>query len=160
MNRKTIVTEILCFENPAELPEETQRLLLEAKNALEKSYSPYSGFSVGAALRLSNGVLLSGANFENASYPLCLCAERVALAAAAAQFPGVPVLSIAITVAYAKKQALQPAAPCGACRQVILEVENKQNHPIKILLQGESETVLEIASGKDLLPLGFDGGWL
>src|SRR5690606_16195428 len=160
MNRKTIVTEILCFENPAELPEETQQLLLEAKNALEKSYSPYSGFSVGAALRLSNGVLLSGANFENASYPLCLCAERVALAAAAAQHPNEVILEIAITVAYSRKPALQPAAPCGACRQVILEVENKQTHPIQILLQGESETVLKIASGKDLLPLGFDGGWL
>ncbi|HMR44271.1 MAG TPA: hypothetical protein PKC40_10575, partial [Saprospiraceae bacterium] len=102
MNRKTIVTEILCFENPAELPEETQQLLLEAKNALEKSYSPYSGFSVGAALRLSNGVLLSGANFENASYPLCLCAERVALAAAAAQHPNEVILEIAITVAYSR----------------------------------------------------------
>ncbi|HMR43467.1 MAG TPA: hypothetical protein PKC40_06525, partial [Saprospiraceae bacterium] len=78
----------------------------------------------------------------------------------APQPPNEVIWKIATPVAPPPKPAFQPAAPCGACRQVILEVENKQNHPIKILLQGESETVLEIASGKDLLPLGFDGGWL
>ncbi|HHB79651.1 MAG TPA: cytidine deaminase [Saprospiraceae bacterium] len=135
-----------------------QRVVLkEAKKALKKSYSPYSGFQVAAAIELANGEIISGANYENAAYPLCLCAERVALAAAAAQFPNVKILRMAVTVKSKEHPQLKPAAPCGACRQVILETENKQRQPMEIILQAEKGDVLVIPEGRSLLPFGFDG---
>lgn len=132
-------------------------VLKEAKKALKKSYSPYSGFQVAAAVELANGEILSGANFENAAYPLCLCAERVALAAAASQYPNVAVVRMAITVKSKEHPQTKPAAPCGACRQVILETEMKQKLPMEIILQAEKGDILVIEEGRSLLPFGFDG---
>ncbi len=136
---------------------QNQRLVLkEAKKALKKSYSPYSGFQVAAAVELANGKILSGANFENAAYPLCLCAERVVLAAAAAEYPNVKILRMAITVKSKEHPQTKPAAPCGACRQVILETEQKQKNPLELILQAEKGDVLVIPQGGTLLPFGFD----
>ena len=106
-----------------ELVEMDQKILLLAKNQLQYSYSPYSNFKVGTGLYLENGQLIGGSNQENASYPLCLCAERVALAAAAATHPNIPILTLAVTVKHPDKVIGKPAMPCGACRQVICEVE-------------------------------------
>ncbi len=93
------------------------RLLEAAREVLEKAYVPYSGFRVGAALLTGNGAVFSGANVENASYGLTICAERAAVAAAvAAEGPGLKIEALAVVC-----EALQACAPCGACRQVILE---------------------------------------
>ena len=148
------------YKDTRRLSEAQRALLAEARKALRKSYSPYSGFKVGAAVELANGKVLSGANFENASYPLCLCAERVALAAAAAQYPGVPVVRMALTVSGGSKAQTQPVAPCGACRQVILEVQYKQKQPMELILRGEKGEILVIPNGGDLLPFGFSGDFL
>ncbi len=160
MKEITLSTKIQAYESAAELPSEYRELMETAHAALEDSYAPYSNFKVGAALLLDNGQVVKGANQENAAYPMCLCAERVALGGAASRFPGQVVQAMAITVHNPKKKIAQPAAPCGACRQVISETEDRQKRPITLLLQGSEGEVYLIESGKALLPLSFHGGYL
>mgnify|MGYP005993558605 CR=1 FL=1 len=142
------------------LPQADQVLLAAAAKALDKAYAPYSNFHVGAAVLLDNGEILSGANFENAAYPMCLCAERSTLATVISTYPEAKILQMAIRVRNPQKPVVQPAAPCGACRQVMVEAEHRQSGDIKILLQGESGPVYVLASAKVLLPFYFDGTFL
>jgi cytidine deaminase len=141
------------------LPEADQQLLDVAAECLDLAYAPYSKFRVGAALRTGNGHIVKGANQENASYPLCICGERVALFNKAVSFPEESVTSLAIRVS-GSKPINRPAPPCGACLQVISEFERRQNGPIRILLQGDTDEVLFFTSVKDLLPIQFDGSFL
>ena len=155
-----ITTAVKVYDAPEMMAKEDQHLLAEAKAAMEDSYSPYSQFKVGAAILLDNGIILRGSNQENAAYSMCICAERVALSTADSQFQGVPVVAIAVT-ATSKNHALdKPISPCGACRQAIAESEYKHETTMKIIMQGETGEVYELASGKDLLPFGFDGSVL
>ncbi len=156
----TIQTNIEAYAQADQLDAIGQMLLQKAKEALPHAYAPYSGFRVAAAVLLTNGEVLVGTNQENAAYPMCLCAERVALGAAHAQFPGIAVQAIAITVQNTNKIVAQPAAPCGACRQVIREAEFRFGNNIEIILQGETGEIYKLKSGKDLLPLSFDGSFL
>lgn len=156
MKEIKLETTITIFSSSAELASEDQELLEAARDAVEHSYSPYSKFQVGAAVRLKNGVIISGSNQENAAYPICLCAERVALAAAASQYPKVSVTSIAVTVKNAGKRVTRPAGPCGACRQALAEWEQRFQQKIKVILQGEGGDVYLISAAGDLLPLSFD----
>jgi len=160
MQKKSLTIYYEAFGSIDALPENDRLLLLEAKAALNSAYAPYSAFQVGAAVRLENGTVMRGANQENAAYPMCLCAERVALAAAHATYPRSRVLGIAITARYAPKPVAAPATPCGACRQVIAETEDRFGQPMTVLLQGETGLILKFASGRDLLPLGFAGSAL
>jgi cytidine deaminase len=160
MQKKSLTIHFEEFDSMDELPEADRRLLQAAKASLEKAYAPYSGFQVAAAVRLENGAILTGANQENAAYPMCLCAERVALAAALAAHPQSPVQSIAVTVRYPRKKVAMPATPCGACRQVIAETEDRFGQAMSVLLQGESGAILKFKAGRDLLPLGFSGSTL
>ena len=139
-----------------ELTAEQQILVTKAKDATANSYSPYSKFRVGAALKLVNGDISIGANQENASYPVGLCGERVALFAAQAQHPDIPLKTIAIAVRNAEGFMDEPISPCGMCRQAIMEVEDRYKRPIEILLYGEKGTLV-IKSIRDLLPLYFVG---
>lgn len=148
------------YEQQEQLPQAEAALVAEATAALSKSYSPYSKFRVAAAVRLDNGELLSGANFENAAYPMCLCAERSVLAAAASIFPGVAIKSMAITVENPLKPVRQPAAPCGACRQVMAETEHRQSAPMQVILRGQEGSTFVFSSARDFLPLSFDGDYL
>lgn len=138
-----------------ELSEAEQALLSKAKEACALSYSPYSNFKVGCSILLANGVMVLGANQENASYPICLCAEGVALANATANYHDVTLLSMAITIQTKAGKVIDPVAPCGLCRQSILEYENRQQKEIVIYLKGEGEKVYKVDSIKDLLPLNF-----
>ena len=108
-----------------ELSEEEQKLIELAKKATDNSYSPYSHFRVGAALRLDDGTEIIGANQENAAFPVTLCAERTAIFAAQAQYPEHAVMQLAIAARNENGFMPMPTAPCGSCRQVILEVENR-----------------------------------
>jgi cytidine deaminase len=155
-----IRTTIEVHENAASLPETARQLLALAKETLPQAYAPYSHFQVAAAVLLANGETLAGGNQENAAYPMCLCAERVAIGAAHAQFPDVPITMLAIAVQNKRKKVELPAAPCGACRQVICELESRFGNDIEIYLQGESDEIYYIKSGKDLLPLSFDNSFL
>ena len=134
---------------------EDKTLLESAKNAIKGSYAPYSHFHVGAAVLLEDGTIVIGSNQENVAYPSGLCAERVAIFAASAQHPNKVIKSIAIT-AYSKEVHLEhPVTPCGSCRQVITEYEEKQNSEIQVLLADANGDVIKLKSSIDLLPLLF-----
>lgn len=107
-----------------------------AIKATEHSYSPYSHFAVGAALLLENGNEVMGANQENAAYPSGLCAERSAIFAAQSQWPDQAITTLAIAARTGGGLVREPIVPCGACRQVILEIEARYKRPVRILLHG------------------------
>lgn len=159
MKIKTIHQELKLYTSK-ELKQYEVELLNKAKDFLELSYAPYSHFNVSTALLLENGEIVAGANQENASYPLCICAERVALHHAAMRFPGVKIKLMAITARNAHRSDLGPIPPCGACRQVIAEYEKMLDCKIRILLKGNKEEVLELTSIEQVLPLGFNSGFL
>lgn len=157
MKEKHIIFAYKVYGNAADLSEDDRKLLAEAEQAVSGSYAPYSKFHVGAALRMADGRVVHGSNQENASFPLGFCAERTALSAAASLASGVAIEVIAIKVCSELTEVKEPAAPCGICRQVLLEAEAKHRRDIRIILQGESGPVYVIHSAKDLLPLYFDG---
>ena len=137
-----------------ELDSEEQRLVNLAKDATNNSYSPYSNFAVGAAIRLADGREMIGANQENAAFPVGLCAERSAIYAAQSQFPDQPIVAIAIAAKNAQGFMNDPISPCGSCRQVMIEMEQRYKRTIKIYLYGTKGTYV-INSIKDLMPLSF-----
>ncbi len=142
-----------------ELPVEFEKIIAHAKNATHNSYAPYSHFYVGAALLLDDDTILEGSNQENASYPIGLCAERIALAAKASLAPDKKIKAIAISVRKEEGFLKEACAPCGICRQSIFESENQQCQDIKVILYGEDE-ILIFKSIKDLLPFHFDASYL
>jgi len=153
MEKKIIHSEINVLQLH-ELEPEIMVLINKAKEQTDNAYAPYSNFRVGAAVLLENGALFVGSNQENAAYPSGLCAERVALFYANAQFPIIPVKAIAIA-AYANNKFLnEPVSPCGSCRQVILESETRFDNPIDIYLYGQ-ECIYHIPGIKQLMPLSF-----
>ena len=129
-------------------------LLHKAEEILKKAYSPYSKFNVGASLLLEDGTYVLGNNQENASFPCGICAERVALFATRANNPHLKIKKIAITTKSEEFNIESPIAPCGMCRQVLLEYEEQQKEPIEVLLFNETKT-LKFKQAKDLLPLHF-----
>lgn len=153
--RQTHTVVFFEHEEPEALSPGDRRLLAEAQKALVQAHAPYSGFRVGAAALLSNGAIVSGANFENAAYPMCLCAERSTLAAAVSQYPEARVTTLAVTAATERMVVNSPAMPCGACRQVLFEFEQKYGHSIRLVLQGQSGPVWVFERASDLLPFAF-----
>lgn len=137
------------------LAEEDKKLIEISRSMTHNAYAPYSEFWVGAAVLLDNGEIVKGSNQENAAYPSGLCAERVAVFSASALFPGVKMRSIAISARNDHKPLSHPVSPCGACRQVLLEYEFKQEGPLRVLLSSDSGKVYIVEKVKDLLPLSF-----
>ena len=154
MKKKDISVSVKIYETGDELPVEMKELVDKAKEAGEKAYAPYSGFQVGAAVLLGNGEIITGSNQENAAYPSGLCAERVAVFYAKAKYPDVPLKQLAVIAIKDGEVVETPAAPCGACRQVLIEYEDKQGAPLSVLLAGKGETI-KIERSSDLLPLAF-----
>ena len=143
------------FDNIEELNLEDQELLKKAWEACDSAYAPYSKFNVGAAVLLDNGKIVSGNNQENAAYPSGLCAERTAMYYASAHYPGVPMKAIAVGVKSEVVQLLEPASPCGSCRQVMAEYEHLHDTKLRIIL-GSPKTKILIVEGIDnILPLSF-----
>jgi len=140
---------------PNELPDEVVTLFQHAKAALKDAYSPYSKFRVACAIRLVNDEIVTGTNQENAAYPAGICAEGIALGACASLHPNVGAKELFITIASDEFQVEQIAAPCGICRQQLLEFETRFNTPISVWLGIEGKPVIRLASVKDLLPLAF-----
>ena len=142
-----------------ELSAEDRELVDMAIAMTATSYSPYSHFQVGAALRLADGQVFKGSNQENAAFPSGLCAERTAFFAASANAPEVPPVALAIAAQTGGQFLENLVAPCGACRQSLLEAEARFKQEIRVLLYGTSGTYV-IRSVRDLLPLTFDGSEL
>ncbi|MEZ4949584.1 MAG: cytidine deaminase [Saprospiraceae bacterium] len=143
-----------------ELSKKQQILIEAAKKAMETAYAPYSEFKVGAALELLNGEIITGSNMENASYPLCICAEHVAISRAHASFPEQAIQKIAIVAKGNKHFSETPVPPCGACRQIIVEAETRFETQMEVILQSNSGKTWIFASGKSLLPFSFDANYL
>ena len=136
---------------------DADRLLLEAAlRSAKGAYSPYSKFHVGAAVLLADGTTVCGSNQENAAYPSGLCAERTALFAASAQHPDCRDFTALAIVGIDADGRQCEASPCGACRQVMLEYERRQGHPMRILLLTDGGSARLFSSARDLLPFGFD----
>jgi cytidine deaminase len=138
-----------------DLDSESKYLVHKAKEATSHSYAPYSKFLVATALILEDGTVVTGANQENASYPLCMCAERVALYAAASQYPGKKIMKLAIVAHKKNHKELTPATPCGACRQVLVEFEHRQKKPLEVLMLGPDGKWIKTASAASLIPFDF-----
>lgn len=155
MFRNKVTFDYWVYESLDELPGDDSRLMAAAVKARENAYAPYSGFRVGAAVQLANDEIVIGNNQENASYPSGLCAERVAVFQAGARFPGVAIKAIAISAASDKINVDRPAAPCGNCRQAIVEYEQRQAAGISLILMGASAPVYKCGSMADLLPFAF-----
>lgn len=154
MKDLTITATIKVYQYD-ELNDSDCSLMNAAMEATNRSYAPYSKFSVGAAAQLTNGTVVTGSNQENAAYPSGLCAERTTLFYANSQYPDQAVITLAIAARTEKDFIDMPIPPCGACRQVILETEKRYGQPIRILLYGK-KCIYEIKSIGDLLPLSFD----
>ncbi len=154
MKKRDISVSVDVYESRGEMPVELQNLVSEATEAAKSAYAPYSGFSVGAAVLMENGEIITGSNQENAAYPSGLCAERVAVFYAKAKYPEMAIKQLAVIALNGDEIVDPPAAPCGACRQVFNEYEEMQEAPLSVLLAGKDET-LKIESSADLLPLSF-----
>jgi len=154
---KEIVLEIKLreFDTLDELNTSDRELMLAAREAALNAYAPYSNYYVGAAVKLANGEIVIGNNQENVAYPSGLCAERVALFAASAKFPGVKVEAIAITSRARDFLVSSPVSPCGACRQVISEYEMLAQNKIKVILMGQEGKIQMLEGIENLLPLVF-----
>lgn len=142
-------------DNEDVIPSEHQNLLKLAKQNLQNSYSPYSKFKVSCAVLLDNGEVILGTNQENIAYPSGLCAERVALFTAGAQYPNSKPLVIAITAQSEKGTVNHPPTSCGACLQVLSETEMRFKHPITIILSGEEGAVYIAKGSKTFMPWQF-----
>ena len=152
MNEVTIVSTIKVWDRKEITDPEIINMIQEAEQAAILAHAPYSNFKVGVAIKMSGGAIVRGANQENASYPICICAEPITMGSAKTQYPEQNIEKMFIAV----PSSDSPISPCGMCRQSILEYENRQNAPIQIYLIGVEE-IIQIDGIKSILPLAFDG---
>lgn len=138
-----------------ELSAEDRELAQAAVQAISGSYAPYSKFNVGAAVRMSDGTIVTGANQENAAYPSGLCAERTAMFYANAHYPDKAMTAIAIAASQGGVLCEEPATPCGQCRQVMAEYQTKGGRPMSIILVG-SKIIYKFDRVECVLPFIFD----
>lgn len=147
--------EFISIDQVDNLDNESKYLVHKAKEALDHAYAPYSKFQVAAALLLDDGTVITGTNQENSSSPAGMCAERVAVYAAAAQRPGKRMTRIAVVARRKGGKDLVPATPCGLCRQVLLEFERRQKKPIAcVMLAGEHQWLVSPSTSL-LMPFAF-----
>ena len=154
MQNKKLEINYLEYSGLEELEPKDRELCEAAEKALTGSYAPYSKFNVGAAVRLADGSIVSGANQENAAYPSGLCAERTAMFSAHANQPDTPLSAIAITAAQNGKLNEDITAPCGACRQVMAEYQKVSGRKWTILLYGKKK-IIKLSQVDDILPFIF-----
>lgn len=155
MKKIQISCEIVVYDSMEDLATEDRALMEVAMAQCERAYAPYSNYLVGAALLLEDGQVVRGSNQENAAYPSGLCAERVAIYAAGANFPDKKVRKIAITAKKRGADIFDAVTPCGSCRQAMSEYENKQKEAIKVFLTGPDGKIYVSDSIDNLLPLKF-----
>lgn len=145
------------YDSSDELSPHDKILLDKAREITQKAYAPYSDFHVGAVAELKNGEIVNGANQENASYPVSICAERTLLSVAAMIYTNVPVVTMAIAYDNLNAKSDKPISPCGMCRQAMHEYAQRTEHPIRLILGGMEGKVFIIDHSDFLLPLSFGG---
>lgn len=150
-----IEIEYQLFDNENELSSLDNELLQKAKEIAQSAYAPYSNFLVGAAIRTTSGKIITGNNQENAAFPSGLCAERTAIYYLGSQFPNDSIEAIAVA-ARRREGNFLGVAPCGGCRQAMIEYETKQKSPIKFIMKvGNENKVAVLSSISSLLPFSF-----
>lgn len=155
MTKKDFQFSVSVYDSSDELEIPDRTLLDDARKVTAVAYAPYSKFRVGAMAILTNGKKVSGTNQENASFPVGICAERVLLSSVASQYPGVGILSIAISYNNLLGSSDHPVSPCGICRQSLCEYEEWTKQSIRLILSGMAGEVYVLERSGDLLPLSF-----
>jgi len=155
MKKKELTISFTEFDSIQELSEQDASLVNSADDAISDAYAPYSGFKVGAAALLENGEIIKGNNQENAAYPSGLCAERVALFYASAKFPKLAVRAIAVSAKAESFQLEGPVSPCGSCRQVMAETENRSQNKLRIIMKGMKGKIYIVEGVNNILPWMF-----
>lgn len=155
MEQKNLNIQFCQYDSINELIAEDKLLLEKAIEATNGSYSPYSKFRVGAAVKLDTGEIVQGANQENAAFPSGLCAERTAIFAAHSQFPSSNIVAIALTASTQGKLLKDIVTPCGSCRQVMAESQKRSGQKIKVIMGG-TEKIWIFDSVDGVLPFIFD----
>ena len=150
MRKEQFVCPYEVYDAVEELSQQDAELMHRAHEAARNAYAPYSKFNVGAAVRLANGKVVTGNNIENAAYPSGLCAERVAMFAAMAQYPGVAFESLAVTAYSANKTIDEPVAPCGACREFMVQLMPEKYRDIEIMADYETGRIVKSSALSDL----------
>lgn len=160
---KTIKLDVFLqeYDDVSQLPDDSQELIRKARENCRYAFAPYSNFLVGAMALLENGKFVGGSNQENAASPCGLCAERVALYAAASRYPNIAVKKLAVTATTKnQRRRYHAVTPCGSCRQVISEYQLKQNKPIEIIMEGPKGTIMVASSIDMLLPFKFSAKYM
>ena len=155
MTKQQINIDFQEFSSIDELNAEDRELAQAAIESMKGSYAPYSHFNVGAAVRMSGGQIVRGANQENAAFPSGLCAERTAMFAAGAKYPDKDMCSIALAGGVYGHITDEPATPCGACRQVMAQYQAKAGKPMSVIMVG-GKKIWKFEKVDDILPLIFD----
>ena len=155
MTNKQIDIQFEEYSTIDELNAEDRELANAAIEGMKGSYAPYSHFNVGAAVRMSNGQIVRGANQENAAFPSGLCAERTAMFAAGAKYPDKDMCSLALAGGIYGRITDEPATPCGACRQVMAQYQAKSGKPMSVIMVG-GKKIWKFEKVDDILPLIFD----
>jgi cytidine deaminase len=155
MNKIEFTISYKEYSSLEELNPEDRSLLEHARKAIKSAYAPYSAYHVGAAVLLDDGQIVTGNNQENVAYPSGICAERVALFYASSQFPDIAVKAIAVTAKAKHFNIKSPVTPCGSCRQVMAEIENRHHHELRLIMYGENGNIIVVEGVKNILPLMF-----
>ena len=148
--KKSMQLDYIKAEHIEDLPIADRDLIAEAQRATELAYAKYSGFRVGAAVRLRSGEVLRSANSESEVFPSGLCAERSLLYYVETNYADDPIEALAI----ASNPSERECYPCGGCRQVILDVERRQGSPIRVIMSGNGSASI-VESAQLLLPFTF-----
>ena len=156
MQKLNLTISLEKYENEDELSSLEKTLLAEARKATYKSYAPYSKFHVGAAILLDNDQIITANNQENAAFPSGSCAEQSAIFWVGANHPERKIKAIAVIARPGAGDDFRGVSPCGACRQAMLEYENRQQEPIRLLMLSTDNQILIMESIGDLLPLKFN----
>ena len=156
MKKREATISFLEYNNMDELPATEKALVGEAVRAAAGAYAPYSHFMVGAALLLDSGDVVRGANVENAAFPSGSCAEKTALSYMVANYGGRKVVAIAIAALTEGLLTDDPVPPCGNCRQMLIEEEQRSGSPVKVILAGRS-AIYVLENSQALMPLSFTG---
>ncbi len=150
----------ITVKTESELTDAELELVRAAKEATFRSYSPYSNFRVGAAALLADGIVVTGSNQENCAYPSGTCAERTTVFYANSQYPDTPITTLCIAARDTTGEfTARPIAPCGSCRQVLIESEKRGGSPMRIILYGTQQCYI-VDSALHLLPIQFDQSFL
>lgn len=153
--KKSVNFEFDVYDSITDLAQMDSELLNQAIDATNLSYSPYSGFKVGAAAITNKNNIILGSNQENSSYSVTICAERVLLSTLSINYPNEYINTIAIS-ANNPEGSNQLVTPCGVCRQALFEHEMVNKQSLRIILGSHNSQIYIIKKANDLLPLAFN----